>query len=153
MLGLRHPWIQPETYLVQVLGYAWDEVHLEAEVLEHAVSETFIARIDERLGHPVRDPHGDPIPSPDGQPHRPDAMQLTAAGSGQEITICRVSDADPALLRYFAGLGLTPDAELTVREREPFSAGTTVRVAGRDADTALGLHASNAVWVVPGLRP
>lgn len=139
-----------ETFLVKVLGYGWDEVHLEAEVLEHAVSETMIARIDQLLGHPARDPHGDPIPSPDGQPHRPEAVQLTAETVGRHVTICRVSDSDPALLRYFAGLGLTPDTELTVRNRPPFAAGTTVRVAGQNEDISLGVQASNALWVVPG---
>ena len=143
-----------ETFLVEALGYAWDEVHHEAEVLEHAVSDTLITRIDTLLGHPVRDPHGDPIPSPDGRSHLPDAMQLTAVVPGQRVTISRVSDADPALLRYFSGLGLTPDTELTVMERRPFSAATTVRVSGQGEDIGLGLPASDAIWAVPsGSRP
>jgi len=77
-------------------------------------------------------------------------VQLTEVAPGQKVTICRVSDADPALLRYFSGLGLTLDTELTVRDRRPFSAGTTVRVTGHDEDIDLGVPASEAVWVVPG---
>ncbi|APX00444.1 metal-dependent transcriptional regulator [Arthrobacter sp. QXT-31] len=142
-----------ETFLIQFLGYGWDEVHQEAEVLEHAVSETFLARIDELLGHPAQDPHGDPIPSAEGRYQRPEAVQLTAAAPGQKVTIYRVSDADAALLRYLAGLGLTPGAELLIGERGAFSHGTTVRLAGQDQDTALGAQASDALWVVFSTRP
>lgn len=142
-----------ETFLVEVLGYAWDEVHNEAEVLEHAVSDTLITRIDALLDHPASDPHGDPIPSPDGRAHWPAATQLSATVPGQTVTICRVSDADPSLLRYFSGLGLVPDTDLTVRERRPFSAATTIRVSGRNADIDLSRPASYAIWVVPCRRP
>lgn len=138
-----------ETFLAKVLGYAWDEVHDEAEVLEHVVSDTLMARIDALLDHPARDPHGDPIPASDGRTYHPQAHQLSAAVAGQKVTICRVSDADPALLRYFSGLGLTPDAELTVKDRRPHSAGLTVRVAGWEEDVDLGVPALDAVWVTP----
>ncbi|MET1085818.1 MAG: metal-dependent transcriptional regulator [Arthrobacter sp.] len=141
-----------ETFLVEILGYAWDEVHREAEALEHAVSDTLISRIDALLGWPVRDPHGDPIPSPDGRTRRPDAAQLTTVSTDQTVTIFRVSDADGALLRYFSRLGLTPDTELIVRARRPLSSATTIRVKGRDEDIDLSLLASNAIWVLPG-RP
>ncbi|WP_395405650.1 metal-dependent transcriptional regulator (plasmid) [Arthrobacter sp. UC242_113] len=152
MLVRRHRLL--ETFLVQVLGYRWDEVHHEAEVLEHAVSETFLARIDELLGHPVSDPHGDPIPSPDGRYRRRlDAQQLTFAGAGNKVTIYRVSDADAPLLRYLSDLGLIPGTELLIGERRAFSPETTVRVAGRDQDIALGAQASDAVWVVPSGHP
>lgn len=137
-----------ETYLVQALDYSWDEVHQEAEALEHAVSEDLITRMAEQLGHPSVDPHGDPIPTADGRIDRPDALQITLAPSGQRTVIRRVSDADPALLRYLSGLGLVPGTEVTVQEPKPFSAGITVRVAtGPGEDITLGAEAADALWV------
>jgi len=136
-----------ETFLVQVLGYGWDEVHDEAEVLEHAVSDTMIARIDERLGHPVRDPHGDPIPSADGDPRRPDARLLTGVEPGTAAVVARISDSDPGLLRYFAEVGLGLDARITVLEALPFTGTMTVLVAGEPVPVQLGAEATDAVWV------
>ena len=137
-----------ETFLVQMLGYGWDEVHDEAEILEHAVSEKLIERIDQKLGHPTRDPHGDPIPTPDGHPHLPAATQLSAADTGQDMAITRISDADPQMLRYFTELGLAPDTQLSVREHRPYADVTTIRLQGRDRDIDLGASASQAIWVV-----
>lgn len=138
-----------ETFLARILGYSWDEIHDEAEALEHAVSENLIARMDELLGHPEADPHGDPIPTADGRTDRPSASQLTAAPPGHQVVICRVSDADPELLRYFSGLGLTPGAALTVGEPKPFTAGTTFRISGSGQDITLAAQATDALWVVP----
>ncbi|WP_455836942.1 metal-dependent transcriptional regulator [Pseudarthrobacter siccitolerans] len=139
-----------ETYLVHALGYTWDEVHVEAEALEHAVSEDLIARMDEQLGHPASDPHGDPIPTADGQISRPDALQLTQALPGRKAVIRRVADADPALLRYLSGLGLVPGTEVMVLEPKPFAAGTTVHTTtGPGQDITLGIKASDALWVEP----
>lgn len=136
-----------ETFLVQILGYGWDEVHDEAEVLEHAVSDTMIKRIDQQLGHPTRDPHGDPIPSVDGQPHRPGAIQLHHAEPQGEVTVVRISDADPAMLRYFSDIGLTPDAKLTIQQQRPYTDATTITLSGQQKNIDLGPTASNAVWV------
>jgi DtxR family Mn-dependent transcriptional regulator len=132
-----------ETYLVQELGYGWDEVHDEAEVLEHAVSDRMVAAIDARLGHPTTDPHGDPIPSADGAAHLPDAVPLSRAGSGP-VTVVRLSDADPARLRRFADAGLRPDTQAVVRDDG------TIELA----DTVIVLDASDAasVWVRPERR-
>ncbi len=103
-----------ETFLVHSLGYGWDEVHDEAETLEHAVSDAFIERIDARLGHPTTDPHGDPIPGPDGSTEYPrDAVALDAAGDGH-YRVLRVSDSDPATLHAARAAGLTPGAGLTL---------------------------------------
>ncbi|HEY0247107.1 MAG TPA: metal-dependent transcriptional regulator [Gryllotalpicola sp.] len=102
-----------ETFLVASLGYGWDEVHDEAERLEHAVSDTLIDRIDALLGHPARDPHGDPIPSPAGEPHLPVAVALREAASGIPLTVERISDADPAVLRELARRGIRPGSTLT----------------------------------------
>jgi DtxR family Mn-dependent transcriptional regulator len=101
-----------ETFLVSTLGYGWDEVHEEAESLEHAVSDTMVDRIDALLGHPSRDPHGDPIPSRDGEPHLPPAQRLTDAPAGVPLTVERISDADPTVLRELARRGIGPGATL-----------------------------------------
>lgn len=137
-----------ETFLVQVLGYGWDEVHDEAEILEHAVSDTMIERIDHHLGRPTRDPHGDPIPSADGRPHRPDGIQLTKADPEREMTVVRISDADSDMLRYFSDIGLRPDAQITVKKPRPYANITTVSVAGRRDYVDLGPAASDAIWVI-----
>lgn len=101
-----------ETFLVDSLGYGWDEVHDEAETLEHAVSDTLIDRIDALLGHPSRDPHGDPIPNREGHPHLPDAVPLADAPAGAALTVERISDADPAVLRELAARGIRPGTVL-----------------------------------------
>ncbi len=123
-----------ETYLVQELGYGWDEVHDEAEVLEHAVTDRLMAAIDARLGHPTRDPHGDPIPAADGAAHLPDAVPLSAAEPG-EVVIARLSDADPSMLRRLADAGIGLDTKLTVgADGTAAAAGAEVRLAEGDAD-------------------
>jgi DtxR family Mn-dependent transcriptional regulator len=127
-----------EAYLVQQLGYDWDEVHDEAEILEHAVSDRFVAAIDVRLGHPTRDPHGDPIPSATGDAHLPDAVPLSLAAPGPAVVV-RLSDSDPARLRRFAIVGLTPDVEVHVHE------GGSVQVA--DAVIALDPVDAGSIWV------
>jgi DtxR family Mn-dependent transcriptional regulator len=88
-----------DTYLVQDLGYSWDEVHDEAEQLEHAVSDTFIERMAARLGNPTRDPHGDPIPSADGTVQMPSAHRMSELDDGHTGRITRISDENPELLR------------------------------------------------------
>lgn len=135
-----------ETFLVHELGYGWDEVHDEAEVLEHAVSDDLVERIDRRLGFPDRDPHGDPIPTADGQPRRPDAVPLLSSPTGVEVVVARISDADPAILRYLGELRIGLDTALTVDEHREFAGDVTVRTA--DATIVLGATAAAAVWVV-----
>ncbi|APX03587.1 metal-dependent transcriptional regulator [Arthrobacter sp. QXT-31] len=135
-----------ETFLVEVVGYGWDEVHDEAEILEHAVSDRLIRRIDEKLGHPTRDPHGDPIPSANGHPHTPQGSPLTSVSPDRTVTITRISDADPEMLRYFTELGLAPDTRLTVVAHRPYADVTTIRLSDRDVD--LGPSAAEAIWVI-----
>ncbi|QDG61682.1 metal-dependent transcriptional regulator [Pseudarthrobacter sp. NIBRBAC000502771] len=137
-----------ETFLVKTLGYAWDEVHDEAESLEHAVSDELITRIDQVLGHPAVDPHGDPIPTAEGRIDYPAADRLTAAGPGEPVMILRVSDADPELLRYFTGLGLFPGTILTADQPKPFTAGLTFHVTG-GKNIVLTTQATDALWVCP----
>lgn len=134
-----------ETFLVQELGYDWDQVHDEAEVLEHAVSDRLVAAIDARLGHPTRDPHGDPIPSADGAAHLPDAVPLSQAGHG-EATITRIADDDPARLRAFAQVGLVPDALVEVSEGED---GVAITLDGVETSVALDEADAEAIWVTP----
>lgn len=102
-----------ETWLVDQLGYRWDEVHDEAEELEHAVSDRFVERLDDLLGHPVRDPHGDPIPSAAGAVQRPPAVPLDTLVAGERGRVARISDEDPAVLRECAAAGVGLDTELT----------------------------------------
>src|SRR5690606_2331721 len=103
-----------ETWLVQQLGYRWDEVHDEAEVLEHAVSDRLLDALDAQLGRPVRDPHGDPIPAADGTIVKPDAVLLADLGTGIPAVVARISDRDPALLRHLEAEGIVLDAVIEV---------------------------------------
>lgn len=135
-----------ETLLVDTLGCRWDQVHDEAETLEHAVSDFLVDRIDEFLGFPERDPHGDPIPAADGSVRRPPATPLTEAGPGRH-RVERIADDDPELLQFFAERGIVVDAELDVAEGAPYSESLEVRVAGADASVPLGRAATDSVWV------
>lgn len=136
-----------ETFLVQVLGYGWDEVHDEADVLEHAVSDLLIERVDRVLGQPRLDPHGDPIPAADGSVAASGAVPLSGVTPGRQVLIERVSDADPALLQHFGAHGLVVGVTLDVLDPEPFSDTIRVRLTGHDAVLALGRAALGAVWV------
>ncbi len=105
-----------ETWLVRQFGYTWDEVHDEAEVLEHVLSDRLLDAIDEQLGHPTRDPHGDPIPAADGTVATPDAVLLKEIGRGR---VARISDRDPSLLRALAELGIDLDCDVEGAELPP----------------------------------
>lgn len=135
-----------ETFLVEMLGYEWDEVHEEADRLEHAVTDQLIDRVDRALGYPTRDPHGDPIPGADGRVHRPDAVQLAAAQAPCRVRVERISDSNNEMLQYFASRGLVVDSELDVLPGEPYSETVTVCVDGGDP-VSLGAAAAAAVWV------
>lgn len=138
-----------ETFLVDVLGYRWDQVHDEAETLEHAVSDLMIDRIDEHLGRPDRDPHGDPIPGADGSVSRPDAVLLTGVGSGLRVRVERISDEDSQLLQFFADHGIGYGTVLETRPAAPYS--DTIEVVAEEdgAPLPLGRSATDAVWVTP----
>jgi len=136
-----------ETFLVEVLGYAWNEVHDEAEVLEHAVSDFMIDRIDEVLGSPTSDPHGDPIPAADGTIPQLDAVPLSEIELGASVVVARISDADPALLQFFAERGIGIGTHLVTSEGAPFSESIDVRISGEDRGIALGRSATDALYV------
>jgi len=135
-----------ESWLVQSLGYSWDEVHEEACRLEHAISEDFEARIDAALGHPERDPHGDPIPTADLVMPSDKALPLSSLRSSQQAIILRVNQKDPAFLRHLEELGLVPGAQLEVRSFSPFDNNLTVAVQGRDP-AVLGLAITSKIFV------
>lgn len=129
-----------ETWLVREFGYAWDEVHDEAEVLEHAISDRLLEGIAERLGHPTHDPHGDAIPDASGAVVREPFLLLAEAPLGHAGRVLRVSDRDPALLRALEGAGI--------------DVGHSVRVTGRGAvqvddgaSIELSDAAASAVWL------
>jgi DtxR family Mn-dependent transcriptional regulator len=116
-----------ETYLAEHLGVPWDRVHQEAEALEHVLSEYLEARIAAKLGHPTHDPHGDPIPSASLELPTEDTSRLSDLAPGDRGRFVRVSDADPAMLRYLDERGVTLGDELEVLERQPFDGPLTVR--------------------------
>jgi DtxR family Mn-dependent transcriptional regulator len=121
-----------EQYLAETLGVPIDAVHAEADRLEHVLSEELEARIDEQLGYPTHDPHGDPIP--DAGLHMDDnrLRSLDALEPGEEATVRRVPDSDSDLLRYLAGLRLVPGGRVTMRRSEPFDGPLTVAVDGQE---------------------
>jgi DtxR family transcriptional regulator, Mn-dependent transcriptional regulator len=105
-----------ETFLLEHLGYDWQEVHDEAERLEHAVSDEFTERLAQLLGHPDRDPHGDPIPSAEGTLESDDSFVLSQAVAGQRLRISKVRDEDAAMLDYFGDRNLVPGRWLRIKE-------------------------------------
>lgn len=117
-----------ELYLVEALGYSWDEVHEEAEALEHYISEKLEARIAARLGQPTVDPHGDPIPTLEGTLPDDTSICLSELATGQTARIVRVIDQDSERLRYLADLGLIPGAAVCVAAVEPFDGPVSVQI-------------------------
>jgi DtxR family transcriptional regulator, Mn-dependent transcriptional regulator len=120
-----------EAYLVAFLGYSWDTVHDEAERLEHAVSDTLVERMAAVLGNPTVDPHGDPIPTPEGDIHEPVGIPLSEVPVGTSVEVRQVEEGQPDRLRYIASVGLRPGVHLTVVDRQPFQGPITIEVAGQ----------------------
>lgn len=116
-----------EAYLVAFLGYDWDDVHVEAERLEHAVSPELIERMALALGNPSVDPHGDPIPGPDGTVAELEYTPLPEFPVGTAAEVRQVDSGDGARLRYLASIGLKPGATVVVTARQPFDGPLTVR--------------------------
>ena len=134
-----------ELYLRNVMGYPWDKVHEEAEQLEHHISEEFEQKIDEMLGHPTHDPHGDPIPTREGEIADRSTHPLAAVEPGLCVVVERVSDEDPALLNHLEILGLLPGATLEVVGKEPFEGPLNIRV--EDREHTLGYRIANHIFV------
>lgn len=136
-----------ELYLSEALGMSWDRVHDHAEVLEHAVSDELEELIAEKLGHPVRDPHGDPIPTRDGRIPEEISCRLSELPVGADGVVVRVSDSDPQMLRYLGGWGVSLGDQVEVLERQPFGGGLQVRLA--DRVHMVGHELADAIWVAP----
>lgn len=133
-----------ESFLAATLGYSWDEVHAEAERLEHAASDELIERIDQMLGRPTRDPHGDPIPTPEGQRAQPaHAVRLDVAEPGF-YRVLRISDADPQRLVRFQQAGLVPGTVVEVTE----AGHSRLRVVAVGPVELIETDAA-AIWLVP----
>src|SRR5262245_19056851 len=120
-----------ELFLVESLGMTWDEVHAEAEVLEHALSEELEELIAAKLGNPTVDPHGDPIPSRELELAETSSQALAELEPGDVATFARISDSDPEMLRFLGKRGIVPGTELEVVDRQPFDGPVFVRVGGK----------------------
>ncbi len=117
-----------ETYLKEIMGYDWREMHDEAEQLEHHISEEFEDRLDEMLGYPTHDPHGDPIPARDGSIPPSSADPLTAFSEGDSVLVHRLADSDPSLLARLESIGILPRVRLTLINKPADDGPVTVRV-------------------------
>jgi DtxR family transcriptional regulator, Mn-dependent transcriptional regulator len=146
-----------ETYLVERLGLGWDEVHAEADALEHAVSDLVLDRMDQVLGHPTRDPHGDPIPRADGSiepcSERHPAARLSEIDPGDHGRVIRISDHEPAILQYLEARQIAIDTQVQLVAKNPAAGSVSVtRSTGAgavlDADhVEIATGAAAAVWV------
>jgi DtxR family Mn-dependent transcriptional regulator len=135
-----------ELFLVRVMGYRWDEVHDEAEQLEHVVSDRLIDRMDEMLGRPEVDPHGDPIPDPEGIVKPQPAQTLLTCPMHTRVTITRVIDQDKSFLRFIENHHLKPGESIEVEDRD--AASDSVRVRGKDEQRiTIGTRAASKVLV------
>jgi DtxR family Mn-dependent transcriptional regulator len=134
-----------ESYLAQALDMPWDRVHAEAEVLEHVLSEDLEELIAAKLGHPTVDPHGDPIPTADLELEERHTERLEGLEPGQRGVFVRVSDSDPAMLRYLAERGISPGERFEVLGRQPFGGPLFVRFD--DCEHAIGGQLAAAMRV------
>jgi DtxR family Mn-dependent transcriptional regulator len=135
-----------ELYLMEALDFSWDEVHEQADVLEHVISEKLEERIAVALGHPTVDPHGSPIPGKDGTIISVETQPLTSLEAGSKAQVARiVDDANSKMLRYLADLGLVPGAEIQVTELAPFDGPLTVLIEGER--TIVGHAVADSVLV------
>jgi len=135
-----------ELFLVQVMGMSWDEVHDEAEQLEHVVSERLIDRIDDMLGRPARDPHGDPIPTPEGAIAARHYENLLTCPIGTPLTVTRIADQDPAFLRFIEKNDLKPGQPVEVETRDTAADSVLLRGKDRRAIT-IGARAASKLLV------
>lgn len=134
-----------ELYLMEMMGYSWDEVHDEAEKLEHHISEQFEDKIAELLDHPTHDPHGDPIPTKEGIMPKMQAEPLTSSEEGRTYLISRVKDQDPELLRYLEKVGLLPGVKVVIKEKAPFKGPITLRI--EDDEQVIGYDMAKNLFI------
>jgi DtxR family Mn-dependent transcriptional regulator len=133
-----------ESYLTSKLGYDWGDVHVEAERLEHAVSDTLIERMADALGGPRYDPHGAPIPTAAGEIEEAEFITLAAVRVGTSVVLRQVADEHPDRLRYLAEQGLTPGARLLVVARQPFNGPTMVQLGAENR--VVGQELAALLW-------
>lgn len=138
-----------ESFLAETLGYSWDEVHQEADALEHVITESFGDRIAASLKNPVTDPHGSPIPFKDGTVEYHDEISLSQVEQGEEVTVRRVSDNDPKLLRYLGELGVKPQTPLILLERGRFDDIYYVRDIRTGSSHHLSRFVAEQIFVTP----
>jgi DtxR family Mn-dependent transcriptional regulator len=140
-----------ELFLVQVMGMSWAEVHEDAEQLEHVVSERLIQRMDEMLGRPTHDPHGDPIPNPDGAITPIHLDSLLTCPLGAPLRVTRIADQGPAFLRFIEDNNLKPGEAVEVEARDP--AADAVVLHTRDRRLTIGARAASKLLVEPAVSP
>jgi DtxR family Mn-dependent transcriptional regulator len=133
-----------ESYLVERLGYSWDSVHQEAERLEHAVSDVLIERMAQALGNPEVDPHGDPIPRPDGTIAEAMSTPLPDIDLGREAALRQVRSSDSEQLRFIASVGLKLGSVFTVVDQQPFDGPTTICLG--DTEQVIGHQLASLLW-------
>ena len=136
-----------ELYLTQALGYAWDEVHAEADRLEHHISEQLESRIAEVLGHPDLDPHGDPIPALDGTISTRDLTLLSELAIGQHGIVSRITDQTPEVLRYFSELGMVPGSKIQLATRAPLGDTLSLTIGDEPQQHTISMHVARKVMV------
>lgn len=136
-----------EMYLVQVLGYDWAQVHQEADRLEHVISEDFEARIDQALGHPSHDPHGDPIPDSDLNLPESPTLRLFDLDCGDTAIIHRVGSENPELLRYLAEMGMMPKVTIKILDRTPYDQNLRLKLGDSPDSLILGPVITQQIFV------
>ncbi|MGC6455297.1 MAG: metal-dependent transcriptional regulator [Coraliomargaritaceae bacterium] len=136
-----------EQFLVEVLGYDWSEVHEEAEHLEHVISDRLLERMDRYLGFPTEDPHGDPIPTAEGDLKASLLERLSNCVAGGSYRVARISDQDANFLQYIAEAGLHPGASISVERKDEDADSITLRIGADGAKRTLGLSAASKVLV------
>jgi len=134
-----------ELYLLEIMGYSWDEVHEEAENLEHHISERFEEKISKLLDDPAFDPHGDPIPTKEGIMPKMDDNPLNEAEEGQHYVVSRVGDQDSEVLKYLEEAGLLPGIKLEIMKKDPFEGPLTLRIEGEEQ--VIGNEVAHNVFV------
>ena len=144
-----------ELFLHQVMGYGWDQVHEEAEKLEHVVSDFFVDRADALLGYPEKDPHGEIIPDAQGYRNLEEEVCLAIAELG-EYTIRKITNDNPDFLTYLEKESLVPGTSFSLLDRAPFHGPLKLMLSGRNAPHYIGLEAAKNIFVStdrPGVSP
>ena len=139
-----------ETFLHEILGYTWDEVHADADRLEHVISEHLEERISQALGDPAYDPHGEPIPTRDFNMPEQAGLPLNELKTGNRATVQRINASDPDLLRYLSSIGLTPNSVVTVLGVSPFDGNIHLQIDGQPEPVVLGSRVTSQIFVICG---